>query len=86
MFLIFAFVFAVARVGVDHFVLKNASVQLTIIEGRITSLYDVALKYVLFQIDKHIHRLRDHVFFSTPFENRHTFHELFSQHKAVRLV
>ncbi|TFK83854.1 glycoside hydrolase family 38 protein [Polyporus arcularius HHB13444] len=34
---------SVARVGTDHFVLKNASVQLTIIEGRITSLYDVAL-------------------------------------------
>ncbi len=28
--------------------LKNASVQLTIIEGRITSLYDVALEYALF--------------------------------------
>ena len=49
MVLILAFVFAVARVGVDHFVLKNASVQLTIIEGRITSLHDVALEYALSQ-------------------------------------
>ncbi|KAI0713074.1 glycoside hydrolase family 38 protein [Cerioporus squamosus] len=38
---------SVARVGTDHFVLKNASVQLTIIEGRITSLYDVALDHEL---------------------------------------
>ncbi len=35
------------RLGKDHFVLKNASVQLTVSEGRITSLVDVALEYVM---------------------------------------
>ncbi|KAI0776540.1 glycosyl hydrolases family 38 N-terminal domain-containing protein [Trametes elegans] len=34
---------SVARLGNDHFVLKNSSVQLTLFEGRITSLLDVAL-------------------------------------------
>lgn len=29
--------------GSDHFVLRNASVQLTISKGRISSLYDVNL-------------------------------------------
>jgi alpha-mannosidase len=32
--------------GTDHFVLRNASVQMTINKGRITSLYDVQLAYV----------------------------------------
>ena len=35
------------KTGVDQFVLKNASVQLTIAEGRITSLYDVSLEWVI---------------------------------------
>ncbi|EJF58912.1 glycoside hydrolase family 38 protein [Dichomitus squalens LYAD-421 SS1] len=35
---------SVTRVTVDHFVLKNSSVQLTIADGRISSLYDVALE------------------------------------------
>ncbi|OJT14565.1 Alpha-mannosidase [Trametes pubescens] len=35
---------SVTRLGEDHFVLKNASVQLTVSEGRITSLVDVALE------------------------------------------
>ncbi|KAI0742249.1 glycoside hydrolase family 38 protein [Daedaleopsis nitida] len=35
---------SVARLGVNQYVLKNSSVQLTIAEGRITSLYDVALE------------------------------------------
>lgn len=35
--------------GSSHFVLRNGSVQLTISNGRITSLVDVKLKYV-FQI------------------------------------
>ena len=30
----------------DQFVLRNSGVQLTIADGRITSLYDVALEYV----------------------------------------
>ncbi|KAI0640866.1 glycosyl hydrolases family 38 N-terminal domain-containing protein [Trametes meyenii] len=34
---------SVTRLGEDHFVLKNASVRLTITGGRITSLLDVAL-------------------------------------------
>jgi alpha-mannosidase len=33
--------------GADHFVLRNASVQLTISKGRITSLLDVQLEYGL---------------------------------------
>lgn len=32
--------------GSDHFVLRNSSVQLTISDGRITSLLDVKLEYV----------------------------------------
>ncbi|KAI1787087.1 glycoside hydrolase family 38 protein [Ganoderma leucocontextum] len=35
---------SVTRVAMDHFVLRNSSVQLTIADGRITSLYDVALE------------------------------------------
>ncbi|KAH9926632.1 glycoside hydrolase family 38 protein [Epithele typhae] len=35
---------SVTRVGTDQFILRNASVQLTIADGRITSLYDVALE------------------------------------------
>ena len=34
--------------GCDHFVLRNASVQLTVSKGRITSLVDVKLKWVVF--------------------------------------
>ena len=34
--------------GSDHFVLRNASVQLTISDGRITSLLDVDLGYIAF--------------------------------------
>lgn len=37
---------AVHTNGSDHFVLRNASVQLTISKGRITSLLDVPLQYV----------------------------------------
>ena len=33
--------------GNDHFVLRNSSVQLTISGGRITSILDVELEYVL---------------------------------------
>src|SRR5882757_9432582 len=33
--------------GSDHFVLRNASVQLTISKGRITSLVDVDLGYIV---------------------------------------
>ncbi len=36
----------VARVGVNTFVLKNSGIQLTIADGRITSLYDVGQEYV----------------------------------------
>ncbi|KAI0654605.1 galactose mutarotase-like domain-containing protein [Cubamyces menziesii] len=36
-------VILVARMGEDHFVLKNSAVQMTIAGGRITSLFDVAL-------------------------------------------
>lgn len=32
--------------GTDHFVLRNANVQLTISEGRVTSLIDVRLGLV----------------------------------------
>ncbi|KAH9846547.1 galactose mutarotase-like domain-containing protein, partial [Lenzites betulinus] len=35
---------SVSRLGEDHFVIRNASVQLTVSGGRITSLWDVALE------------------------------------------
>ena len=44
--LIFFFFFSVFTNGSDKFVLRNASVQLMISKGRITSLLDVKLGYV----------------------------------------
>ena len=44
--LLIRMVWAVTQVAMDHFVLRNSSVQLTIVDGRISSLYDVALEYV----------------------------------------
>ena len=41
--------------GSDHFVLRNSSVQLTISEGRITSLYDVQLEYGVLPSLLHTH-------------------------------
>jgi hypothetical protein len=41
-------VVTVRSVGSEHFVLGNGNVQLTVAGGRVTSLFDVRLKCVLF--------------------------------------